>query len=63
MFRCGLRYRFPSKCLYQPRWGHADSPLVQYQDKGIQVNFKGLSFEDRTNPIASITTFSAEDWK
>ena len=31
--------------------------LPQYQDKGVQINFKGLSFEDRTNPIASITLF------
>jgi hypothetical protein len=30
---------------------------IEYQDKGLQINFKGLSFEDRTNPIASITIF------
>ena len=33
---------------------------IEYRDKGLQVNFKGLSFEDRTNPIASVTIFPAD---
>ena len=33
---------------------------IEYQDKGVQVNFKGLSFDDRSNPIASLTLFAPD---
>ena len=33
---------------------------IEYQDKGVQINFKGLSFDDRSNPIASLTLFAPD---
>jgi hypothetical protein len=30
---------------------------IEYQDKGLQINFQGHSFEDRSNPITSIALF------
>mmetsp|Transcript_31434 Transcript_31434/g.74146 ORF Transcript_31434/g.74146 Transcript_31434/m.74146 type:complete len:153 (-) Transcript_31434:38-496(-) len=38
--------------------GGIDVPVwISYQAHALQVNFKGFSFEDRSNPIASIVVF------
>ena len=30
---------------------------IEYSQYGLQVTFRGFAFEDRENPIASITLF------
>lgn len=37
--------------------GHTVPVWIEYSQHGLQVNFRGLAFDDRENPIASITLF------